>query len=104
MAPRWLFVDPLHYGALLLCLSMVLRVGDGVLHLEVCLSVHIASSSLLAPGRGLTSTVFCFSVLDKRRMSMSFWSSSIVSSLALGVNIWLIHISLCQRWSLEQLW
>ncbi|CAF2114160.1 unnamed protein product [Brassica oleracea var. botrytis] len=70
MAPRWLFVDPLRYGPPLLCLSMVLRVGDGGLPLEVCLSVHIASSSLLAPGRGLTSTVFCFSVLDKRRMSM----------------------------------
>ncbi|KAF3542139.1 hypothetical protein F2Q69_00020531 [Brassica cretica] len=96
MAPWWLFVDPLRYGPLLLCLSMVLRVGDGGLPLEVCLSVHIASSSLLAPGRGLTSTVFCFSVLDKRRMSMSFWSSLIVSSLELGVNIWLIHISQCQ--------
>ncbi|KAH0865801.1 hypothetical protein HID58_083012 [Brassica napus] len=70
MAPRWLFVDPLRYGPPLLCLSMVLRVGDGGLPLEVCLSVHIASSSLLAPGRGLTSTVFCFSVLDKRRMSI----------------------------------
>ncbi|WZZ48532.1 hypothetical protein YC2023_048639 [Brassica napus] len=70
MAPRWLFVDPLRYGPPLLCISMVLRVGDGGLPLEVCLSVHIASSSLLAPGRGLTSTVFCFSVLDKWRMSM----------------------------------
>ncbi|KAL0666111.1 hypothetical protein Bca4012_028815 [Brassica carinata] len=71
MAPRWLFVDPLRYGPPLLCISMVLRVGDGGLPLEVCLSVHIASSSLLAPGRGLTSTVFCFSVLDKWRIVKS---------------------------------
>ncbi|CAF1805481.1 BnaC04g05210D [Brassica napus] len=70
MAPRWLFVDPLRYGPPLLCISMVLRVGDDGLPLEVCLSVHIAYSSLSAPGRGITNTVFCFSVLDKRRMSM----------------------------------
>ncbi|WZZ82844.1 hypothetical protein YC2023_103416 [Brassica napus] len=83
MAPRWLFVDPLRYGPPLLCLSMVLRVGDGGLPLEVCLSVHIASSSLLAPGRGLTSTVFCFSVLDKRRMSIT---SPILASSDVGGN------------------
>ncbi|KAF3576741.1 hypothetical protein DY000_02028724 [Brassica cretica] len=87
MAPRWLFVDPLRYGPPLLCISMVLRVGDDGLPLEVCLSVHIASSSLLAPGRGLTNTVFCFSVLDKRRMSMR------IELLVWRLSIWSLVVS-----------
>ncbi|KAG5406888.1 hypothetical protein IGI04_013007 [Brassica rapa subsp. trilocularis] len=91
MALRRLFVDPLRYGPPLLCLSMVLRVGDGGLPLEVCLSVHIASSSLLAPGRGLTSTVFCFSVLDKQQMSMRIKLLVFIGRLLFGA--WCQHLA-----------
>ena len=66
MAPRRLFVDPLHCGLSLYGSSGKWWRSSS----QSCLSVHTASSSLLAPRRGLTSTVFRFSVLDRRQMSM----------------------------------